>query len=114
SLICSAIISLFCERWSRKTMRNVTTLLMVFITSCQVSLNRGDTSKPEVSHVSVSSTAAANAQLLPTQLVVAWASHSMACRKRLSFGLQPMSRPPNQGLLGEGTIGAAIGFRLAH
>ncbi len=34
-----AIESLFCDRWMRKTIRNVTMVVPVLITSCHVSEN---------------------------------------------------------------------------
>jgi hypothetical protein len=36
-LCLKAVLSRFCDVWIRKTIRNVTTLVRVFITSCQVS-----------------------------------------------------------------------------
>ncbi len=37
SLICSTSASLFCVRWIRKTIRKVTMVVLVLMTSCHVS-----------------------------------------------------------------------------
>jgi uncharacterized membrane protein len=39
SFSCTAVLSLFCAFWIRNTIRNVTILLIVFMTSCQLSEN---------------------------------------------------------------------------
>jgi uncharacterized protein len=39
SLACRAVLSRFCDVWIRNTIRNVMTLVSVFITNCQVSEN---------------------------------------------------------------------------
>src|SRR2546421_8051645 len=59
--------SLFCARWMRKTIRKVTMVVPVLITSCQVSEKWK--SGPVASHSAMTSAARPNAQELPVQRV---------------------------------------------
>src|SRR4051812_29462176 len=67
SLSCTASDSLFCERWIRNTIRNVTMVVPVLMTSCQVSeyLNIG----PVRSHAKIIAAAIPKAQELPDHAV---------------------------------------------
>jgi hypothetical protein len=75
---------LFCDRWIKKTIRNVTTVVPVLITSCHVSEkpNIG----PVAAHTSTIKTARPNAQELPVHSV-AWRANrsTMPSRRFLSI-----------------------------
>ena len=64
SFRCSAIVSLFCDCWIRKTIRNVTIVVPVLMTSCQVSEKRN--SGPLIIQTSTTPQAMANAIGEPT------------------------------------------------
>src|SRR5690242_13781191 len=68
SFTCIASVSRFCVHWMRKTMRNVTIVVAVLITSCQVSLN--PKIGPETPQTTMIATAAMNVTGLPVLMAV--------------------------------------------
>src|SRR6185369_838175 len=69
--------SLFCDRWMRNTIRNVTIVVPVFMTSCHVSEN--PKTGPVTPHTTIVPNAMTKAQELPDQVVTASEKVSSAC-----------------------------------
>jgi len=76
---CTARDSRFCVFWIRNTIRNVTIVVAVLMTSCHVVEKRR--AGPRIAQTAIVATAAANAHGDPTAADVRWANRwKMACK----------------------------------
>src|SRR5438552_4973321 len=75
--------SLFCERWSRKTIKKVMIVVAVLITSCQVLLNSNI--GPVINQTMIDARASPNAQERPVQSVASRANRSKTLALRMAI-----------------------------
>ena len=120
-LICSASVSRFWVFWMRKTMRKVTMVVEVLITSCQVSLK--SKSGPLIAHNRINPRATTKVGGRPAQLDRRWAKRENSWRRTpAAFSLlddRPPAGLPTTGrmtgaLRAPATSGGTTGFAGAR